>query len=90
MDYDLKANLTTIFTFLLMPFLASLGVDSVTGNAFISVLVLIILYVVMYLNERYLSNIFTKDGYEVVNVENVATCNCEEEAINQEYYTDDN
>ena len=90
MDYDLKANLTTILTFLLMPFLAGLGVDAYTGNAFISVLVLIILYVVMYLNERYLSKIFTKPGYEVVNVENQASCTCEEDALNQEYFVDDN
>lgn len=86
MDYDLKANLTTIITFLIMPFLASLGVDSVTGNAFISVLVLIIGYVLMYLNERYLSKIFTKKGYKVVNADNIYDCSCEEDAVNPEYY----
>lgn len=89
MNYDLKANLTTILTFLLMPFLAGLGVDAYTGNAFISVIVLIIFYVLMYLNERYLSGIFTKKGYEVVNVDNQATCDCEKDALNQDYFVDD-
>lgn len=89
MDYDLKANLTTILTFVLMPIFASVGVDAYTGNAFISLLAVIIFYLAMYLNERYLSGIFTKKGYEVVNTENIATCNCEEEAVNQEYFVDD-
>lgn len=86
MDYELKANLTTILTFLIMPILASLGVDSVTGNAFISVLVLLICYCGMYLNERYLSKIFTKPGYKVVNTDNIYECSCEEDAVNPEYY----
>lgn len=66
MDYDFKANITTILTFFLMPIFASLGIDSITGNAMIGVAALIIFYIAMYVNERYLSNIFTKKGYEVV------------------------
>ena len=66
MDYDFKANVTTILTFFLMPIFASLGIDSITGNAMVGVAALIIFYVAMYVNERYLSNIFTKKGYEVV------------------------
>ena len=85
MNYDFKANITTILTFFLMPIFASLGIDSVTGNAMIGVAALILFYVAMYVNERYLSNIFTKQGYKVVNEANQYSCDCEEKAINQEY-----
>lgn len=85
MDYDFKANITTILTFFLMPIFASLGIDSVTGNAMIGVAALIVFYVAMYVNERYLSNIFTKQGYRVINEDSQYSCDCEEKAINQEY-----
>lgn len=71
MDYDIKANITTILTFFLMPVFASLGIDAVTGNAMIGALALLIFYVAMYLNERYLSKIFTKEGYDVVKSDDV-------------------
>lgn len=71
MDYDIKANITTILTFFLMPVFASLGVDAITGNAMIGALALLIFYVLMYLNERYLSKIFTKEGYDVVKSDDV-------------------
>jgi len=85
MDYELKANITTVVTFIVMPILASAGVDNITGNAMISILVLFICYALMYFNEKYLSGIFTKKGYDVVNTANQYSCDCEEEAINQEY-----
>ena len=66
MDYDVKANITTILTFCLMPIFASLGIDAVTGNAMISIVALVVFAIFMYFNERYLSGIFTKDGYKVV------------------------
>lgn len=71
MDYDIKANITTILTFFLMPVFASLGVDAVTGNAMIGALAVLVFYVLMYLNERYLSKIFTKEGYDVVKSDDV-------------------
>lgn len=71
MDYDIKANITTILTFFLMPVFASLGVDAITGNAMIGALAVLIFYVLMYLNERYLSKIFTKEGYDVVKSDDV-------------------
>lgn len=74
MDYDIKANITTILTFFLMPVFASLGIDALTGNALIGALAVIIFYVAMYLNERYLSGIFTKEGYSVVKDNDVCTC----------------
>ena len=85
MDYDFKANVTTILTFFLMPIFASMGIDSITGNAMIGVAALIVFYIAMYVNERYLSKIFTKKGYKVVNGNNQYTCDCEEKAVNQEY-----
>ena len=89
MDYEIKANITTILTFLIMPLLAGIGIDAITGAAFVSVLATVVMYVAMYLNEKYLSGIFTKKGYEVVNKDKRYTCNCEEEAINQEYDVED-
>lgn len=89
MDYELKANITTILTFLLIPLLAGIGVDAITGAAFVSVLATVLIYVAMYLNERYLSGIFTKKGYTVVNEDNHYACDCEEKAINQEYDIED-
>ena len=71
MDYDIKANITTILTFFLMPVFASLGIDAITGNAMIGALAVLIFYVLMYLNERYLSKIFTKEGYDVVKSDDV-------------------
>lgn len=86
MDYDIKANITTILTFILMPVLASFGVDAITGNAVIGALAVLVFYAIMYLNERYLSKIFTKSGYSVVKDSDVCVCpNSEAEAINQEY-----
>jgi len=90
MDYDIKANITTILTFLLMPTLASFGVDAITGNAVIGALAVLVFYALMYLNERYLSGIFTKSGYSVVKDSDVCVCpNSESEAINQEYTADE-
>lgn len=85
MDYDLKANVTTILTFLIIPVLAGLGVDSVTGTAVVGVIATLVCYLAMYLNERYLSGIFTKEGYSVQKDGSCAECSCEEDAVNPEY-----
>ena len=82
MDYDFKANVTTILTFFLMPIFASLGIDSITGNAMIGMAALLIFYIAMYVNERYLSNIFTKKGYEVVKEPSVSR---HDGTLNHEY-----
>ena len=82
MDYDFKANITTILTFFLMPIFASLGIDSITGNAMIGMAALLVFYIAMYVNERYLSNIFTKKGYEVVKEPPVSR---HEGTLNHEY-----
>lgn len=89
MDYELKANVTTILTFIIIPVLAGIGVDSVTGTAIVGVVATLVCYLAMYLNERYLSSIFTKEGYTVQREGSVATCDCEEDAINPEYTSDE-
>lgn len=88
MDYDLKANITTVLTFILLPVLAGLGIDSVTGMAFVSVLVTILFYVLLYFNEKYLSGFFTKYSSDsIVGSRFNNECTCEED-LNHEYYTD--
>lgn len=85
MDYDVKANITTILSFLLFPVLAGLGIDAVTSSALIGLLATVLFFGLMYLNERYLSGIFTKSGYSVQKDVEVAKCDCEEDAVNPEY-----
>ena len=88
MDYDFKANLTTILTFLLLPVLAGLGVDNLTGTAIIGVLATILCYVLLYFNEKYLSGYLTKyQSNSTVGSNYNPECTCEEE-LNHEYYTD--
>ena len=81
MNYNLKANITTILTFVLMPFFASIGIDAVTGDAMISVASVVVFALLMYFNERYLSGIFTKGGYKVVKESK--SCDCK--TLNHEY-----
>ena len=88
MDYDFKADLTTILSFVCLPVLAGFGVDNLTGMAFVGVLATILCYVLLYLNERYLSGFFTKytsNSTVGANFNNECTC---EEDLNHEYYTD--
>ena len=85
-DYDFKANLTTVLSFILLPVLSSFGVDAVTGSAMVGVVAYVVVLLFMYLNERYLSKIFTKEGYSVIK--DNEKCNCpvsEEDAVNPEY-----
>ena len=89
MDYDLKANVTTVLGFVLLPVLSSFGMDAVTGSAMVGIVSYFVVLLFMYLNERYLSKIFTKEGYSVVRDSDVCTCpTTEEESINQEYVID--
>lgn len=87
-DYDLKANITTILTFILLPVLAGLGVDNVTGMAFIGVLATILIYVLLYFNEKYLSGFFTKYSSNSTVGSNFNTECDSPEDLNHEYYTD--
>ena len=82
MDYDVKANLTTILAFVFLPVLAGLGVDNVTGMAVVGLFATLLSYALLYYGEKYTSKYFTKE-------KPVASCTCEEEAINQEYTSDE-
>ena len=85
-DYDFKANLTTVLGFIILPVLSSSGMDAVTGSAMVGVVSYLVVLLFMYLNERYLSKIFTKPGYGVVKDSEVCTCPInEEDAVNPEY-----
>ena len=75
MDYELKGNLTTILTFILLPILAGIGVDSVTGAAIIGVLATLLCYLLLYFNEKYLSKYFTKEGYVVAKEDELTSNN---------------
>jgi len=81
MDYDVKANLTTILAFIFLPILAGLGVDNVTGMAIVGLLATLLSFVLLYFSEKYTSKYFTVEKA-------VATCDCEEDAVNPEYYDD--
>ena len=66
MDYELKGNVTTVVAFVLMPVLAGFGVDNITSSAIAGIVATLVCFGLMYLNERYLSGIFTKSGYQIV------------------------
>ena len=63
-SYDLKANLTTIIATYLIPILVGYGFSVETANAFVGVLVAVIIIGFGMLNERYTSTHLTKDNCE--------------------------
>lgn len=90
MDYDIKANITTIVGFLILPVLSSLGIDALTGSAVVGVVSYVVVFVFMYFNERYLSKICTKEGYSVVKDTEKCVCpSTEEESVNPDYSSDE-
>ena len=60
MDYDIKANLTTILSTYLIPILIGCGFSSKTSNALVGVIVAVIIVGFNMLNERYTSKHLTK------------------------------
>ena len=82
MDYEFKANLTTVLSFVLLPVLAGLGVDAVTGAAVVGLIATICFYALLYYGEKFTSRFFTQERPS-------AECNCVEDAVNPEYYTDE-
>lgn len=61
MDYDIKANLTTILSTYLIPILIGYGFSSETSNALVGVIVAVIIIGFNMLNERYTSKHLTKE-----------------------------
>ena len=62
MDYDIKANLTTVLSTYLIPILVGYGFSYETSNALTGVIVALIIIGFGMLNERYTSKHLTKDG----------------------------
>ena len=61
MDYDIKANLTTVLSTYLIPILVGYGFSYETSNALVGVIVTLIIIGFGMLNERYTSKHLTKD-----------------------------
>ena len=60
MDYDFKANLTTILSTYLIPILVGWGFSTKTSNALVGVIVALVIIGFGMLNERYTSGHLTK------------------------------
>lgn len=60
MDYDFKANLTTILSTYLIPILVGWGFSTETSNALVGVIVALVIIGFGMLNERYTSGHLTK------------------------------
>lgn len=60
MDYDFKANLTTILSTYLIPILVGYGFSAETSNALVGVIVALVIIGFGMLNERYTSDHLTK------------------------------
>lgn len=61
-DYDVKANLTTLLSTYLIPALIGYGFSSETSNALVGVIVALIIIGFNMLNERYTSKHLTKEN----------------------------
>ena len=61
MDYDIKANLTTVLSTYLIPILVGYGFSYETSNALTGIIVALIIIGFGMLNERYTSKHLTKD-----------------------------
>ena len=61
MDYDIKANLTTVLSTYLIPILVGYGFSYETSNALTGIIVTLIIIGFGMLNERYTSKHLTKD-----------------------------
>ena len=61
MDYDIKANLTTVLSTYLIPILVGYGFSYETSNALTGVIVALIIIGFGMLNERYTSKHLTVD-----------------------------
>lgn len=61
MDYDFKANLTTLLSTYLIPVLVGYGFSSETSNALIGVFVALIIIGFNMLNEMFTSKHLTRD-----------------------------
>lgn len=65
MDYDVKANLTTVLSTYLIPILLGLGLTAETSNALVGLIVALIIVGFNMINEMYTSKHLTKDKEDV-------------------------
>ena len=66
MDYDFKANLTTVLSTYLIPVLVGYGFSSETSNALVGVVVALVIIGFNMLNEMFTSKHLTKSDEESV------------------------
>lgn len=62
MDYDFKANLTTLLSTYLIPVLVGYGFSSETSNALVGVVVALVIIGFNMLNEMFTSKHLTKES----------------------------
>ena len=67
MDYDIKANLTTVLSTYLIPILVGYGFSYETSNALTGVIVTLIIIGFGMLNERYTSKHLTQDNEDTID-----------------------
>ena len=67
MDYDIKANLTTVLSTYLIPILVGYGFSAETSNALVGVIVALIIIGFGMLNERYTSKHLTQDNEDTID-----------------------
>lgn len=67
MDYDIKANLTTVLSTYLIPILVGYGFSYETSNALVGVIVALIIIGFGMLNERYTSKHLTQDNEDTID-----------------------
>lgn len=87
MDYDVKANLTTLLSTYLIPILVGYGFSAESSNALIGVIVALIMIGAGMLNERYTSGHLTKadDSEDMDDSDECSDDDCDEEDIENAY-----
>lgn len=68
-DYNFKANLTTVLNTVLIPVLAGYGVSSASADAMIGVLAYVICLLLAVYGEKYVSDFLTVSDDELVSDE---------------------
>lgn len=90
MDYDVKANLTTVLSTYLIPMLLGLGLTAETSNALVGLIVALIIVGFNMLNEMYTSKHLTKDKEDVMGVDEPVEEVLELEEDDSPVYAEDN
>ena len=81
MDYDIKANLTTVLSTYLIPILVGYGFSYETSNALTGVIVALIIIGFGMLNERYTSKHLTQDNEDTIDDDDIDESSYKNEEI---------